>query len=182
MKIEYVAVSDAYYEHWILEQGGSGKLHHFCRHGLRTCQRKVGQDQLVHVQKCAYITEEDVEACLKQWKARRLDTTVPGRKRRDLEPARSDRGSHDDSLQATPTSKASPNTPGDSQGRDRRRRGDAEESSQEDRDVGRSNACPRRSTRRSRRSSQTEEEGSPSPHRCRPEEARGSAQEEGQKI
>ena len=152
MKIEYVAVSDAYYEHWILEQGGSGKLHHFCRHGLRTCQRKVGQDQLVHVQKCAYITEEDVEACLKQWKARRLDTTVPGRKRRDLEPARSDRGSHDDSLQATPTSKASPNTPSDSQGRDRRRRGDAEESSQEDRDVGRSNACPRRSTRRSRRS------------------------------
>ena len=87
MKVEYV--SDPYYEHWVLDQGGSGKLHHFCRHSLGTCQLKVGKEQLVHVQKWAYIGDEDVEACLKEWKVKRLDTAVPGRPKRYLEPARS---------------------------------------------------------------------------------------------
>ena len=115
MKIEYKGVSDAYYEHWVLDKGGSGKLHHFCRHGLGSCQRKVGRDQLVHAQKWAFITEEDVEceACLKWWQVKRLDTSVPGRRGRDLEPALPERHDpDDDAVAATPKSEALPHSPG----------------------------------------------------------------------
>lgn len=78
LKLEYLAVQDPYYEHWVSESGGSINFHHVCRKSLSTCLRKVGRKPIVHIQKWAFITESEVEACRKEWKVGRLDAPPPG--------------------------------------------------------------------------------------------------------
>ena len=77
MRVEYLGVSDPYYEHWVLESGASGLFHHVCRHPLSTCRRKVGSQAVVHVQKMAFIEAQDAEAILKEWKCKLLHHVVP---------------------------------------------------------------------------------------------------------
>ena len=43
---------------------------------------------MVHIQRLAFITEEEMEAVVKEWKVKRLDKTTPGRGGRSLVPAR----------------------------------------------------------------------------------------------
>eukprot|EP00435_Cladocopium_sp_Y103_P065348 s243_g27.t1 len=174
MRIEYIGVSDPYYLHWVEEQGGSAKLHHICRHSWSSCCRKVGKDQIVHVQRLAFISSDDVESCLKEWKVKRIDNVVPGTRRKGLEPVEDRRKAEE--LTTSAKSKALPphgSPPGDGRGRGAaatRGRSDSRDD-EDDRDVGRSNA-PRRRRRRKR-----SQHDSKSPHRCRPEEARGSVGE-----
>ena len=84
LKLDYVAASDEYYAHWIVDQGGSAKWHQVCRRPLSGCKPKVGRDQVVVIQRMAWITHEDVEACLKQWKVKRLDRSVPGSRKKPV--------------------------------------------------------------------------------------------------
>ena len=78
VKLEYLAVQDPYYEHWVSQSGGAIDLHHVCRKSLSTCLRKVGRKPIVHIQKWAFITESEVEACRKEWKVGRLDAPPSG--------------------------------------------------------------------------------------------------------
>ena len=78
LKLEYLAVQDPYYEHWVTQSGGSGCFHHACRKSLSTCQRKVGRKPIVHIQKWAFINESEAEDCRKEWKVGRLDAPPPG--------------------------------------------------------------------------------------------------------
>lgn len=78
LKLEYLAVQDPYYEHWVSESGASINFHHVCRKSLSTCLRKVGRKPIVHIQKWSFITESDAEACRKEWRVGRLDAPPPG--------------------------------------------------------------------------------------------------------
>ena len=99
LKLDYAAVTDPYYQHWVETEGGSGKWHHVCRRSLSTCQRKVGKDQVVHIQRMAFISPEDVDACLKLWKTKRLDQRPPGSKRPAMTPVVDPRRRQEDALQ-----------------------------------------------------------------------------------
>ncbi len=78
LKLEYLAVQDPYYEHWVTQSGGSASFHHACRKSLSTCQRKVGRKPIVHIQKWTFISESEAEECRKEWKVGRLDAPPPG--------------------------------------------------------------------------------------------------------
>lgn len=115
LKLKYLLIQDPYYEHWVEENDGSNLHHHVCRRSLSGCQRKVGRQGLVHIQKWAFITAEDVEACQKEWKVNKLKEKLPGVGRgRKLEPM----SLHSKSKPSKPAKKeASPEaSPGDSQG------------------------------------------------------------------
>eukprot|EP00435_Cladocopium_sp_Y103_P065997 s127_g28.t1 len=183
LKLEYIAVTDPYYQHWIETEGGSGKWHHVCRRSLSTCQRKVGKDQVVHIQKLAFVTSDEVDDCVKQWKAKRLDLSPPGAKKRVVKPVGDDRD-HADLRTASTKAKAS--KPGER----RRSRGgghggsrvshsheSARSSEEEDDDVGRSNAPKRRR----RRPVSPDGGGRRSPRRGHPADARGTVGDEARK-
>ena len=126
----------------------------------------------------AWITREDAEACLKQWKVKRLDRLVPGGRRREMTPMEDKRSIRDSGLSTASKSKATKPPGGGRHGDGHARSDDSldwsvEAESGEDQDVGRSNAEKRRSSRRSRRKRRSRAD-SRSPTRCRPEEARGS--------
>ena len=78
LKLEYLLIQDPYYAHWVEQNDGSSFQHHVCRKSLSTCLRKVGRSGVVHIQKWAFITAEDVEACQKEWKVSKLDHGSPG--------------------------------------------------------------------------------------------------------
>ena len=78
LQLSYILVQDPYYEHWVEQQGGSKFHHHACRRGLAGCMRKVGRQNVVHIQRWSFITAEDVTACQREWKCRRLDEEVSG--------------------------------------------------------------------------------------------------------
>ena len=167
LKLEYVAASDEYYQHWITSEGGSGRYHHVCRKSLGACRRKVGESGVVHIQKLAFVTSADVDSIVKEWKAKRLDNGPPvGRGTAPV----SSRGRPEDHL--TTASKRKAKRPPSYEERSPRRReqnqdfGSEDSKDERDQDVGRSNARRRRRRRHSSRSP-----------RCRPEEARGSVGE-----
>ena len=167
LKLEYVAASDEYYQHWITSEGGSGWYHHVCRKSLGACRRKVGESGVVHIQKLAFVTSADVDSIVKEWKAKRLDNGPPvGRGTAPV----SSRGRPEDHL--TTASKRKAKRPPSYEERSPRRReqnqdfGSEDSKDERDQDVGRSNARRRRRRRHSSRSP-----------RCRPEEARGSVGE-----
>ena len=78
LKLKYILIQDPYYAHWVKENDGSSYHHHVCRRGLTGCLRKVGRQELVHIQRWAFITEEEVTAIQKEWKVARLDKRSPG--------------------------------------------------------------------------------------------------------
>ena len=78
LQLSYLLVQDPYYEHWVEQQGGNRFHHHVCRRGLSGCMRKVGRQNVVHIQRWSFITEEDVTACHREWKCRRLDEETSG--------------------------------------------------------------------------------------------------------
>ena len=82
IRLEYIAVTDSYYEHWLRDEGQKVRFHHVCRNSLSTCKRKVGGEPIVHIQKMAFMRVDKVGACLKEWKVKRLglDEEVPGAK------------------------------------------------------------------------------------------------------
>ena len=179
IKLDYVAASDEYYAHWIVDEGGSAKWHHVCRRSWSSCRRKVGRDQIVHIQKMAWITLEDVEACLRQWKVKRLDRSLPGGRRKPVTPVDDAKAPKEADLQTASKAKAAKPPRGEERRGDGRgdsedsRGGSAELSGAEDDDVGRSNASKPRSGRKHSRRRRSHRD-SRSPRRCRPEEARGS--------
>ena len=163
LKLEYVAASDEYYQHWITSEGGSGQYHHVCRKSLGACRRKVGESGVVHIQKLAFVTSADVDSIVKEWKAKRLDKGPPVG--RGTAPVNS-RGRPGDHL--TTASKRKAKRPLSYEERSLRRPeqnqdfGSEDSKDERDQDAGRSNARRRRRRRHSSRSP-----------RCRPEEARG---------
>lgn len=38
LKLEYIAVTDAYYQHWVETEGSGVKFHHVCRSALSSCK------------------------------------------------------------------------------------------------------------------------------------------------
>ena len=78
LQLQYILVQDPYYAHWVEENDGSKLHHHVCRKSLSGCMRKVGRQSLVHIQRWAFITSEDVDACQREWKVNRLDKSHPG--------------------------------------------------------------------------------------------------------
>ena len=144
-----------------------------------SCRRKVGRDQIVHIQKMAWITLEDVEACLRQWKVKRLDRSLPGGRRKPVTPVDDAKAPKEADLQTASKAKAAKPPRGEERRGDGRgdsedsRGGSAELSGAEDDDVGRSNASKPRSGRKHSRRRRSHRD-SRSPRRCRPEEARGS--------
>ena len=78
LQLTYLLVQDQYYEHWVDQQGGSRFHHHVCRRGLSGCMRKVGRQNVVHIQRWSFITAEDVTACQREWKCRRMDEETSG--------------------------------------------------------------------------------------------------------
>lgn len=78
LQLQYILVQDPYYAHWVDHNDGSKLHHHVCRKSLSGCQRKVGRQGLVHIQKWAFITSADVDACQRDWKVDRLDKVHPG--------------------------------------------------------------------------------------------------------
>ena len=78
LQLEYILISDPYYAHWVEENDGSRFHHHVCRRSLSGCLRKVGRQELVHIQRWTFITAEDVDAVQKEWKVGRLDKKSPG--------------------------------------------------------------------------------------------------------
>ena len=78
LKLQYILIQDPYYKHWVVEQDGSSFHHHVCRRSLSGCLRKVGRQELVHIQRWAFITAEEATACQKEWKVKRLDEVPSG--------------------------------------------------------------------------------------------------------
>eukprot|EP00438_Fugacium_kawagutii_P004070 Skav200561 [mRNA] locus=scaffold2256:136068:151169:+ [translate_table: standard] len=72
VQLRYLQVQDAYYRHWVESQGDNYRFHHFCRRALSSCERKLGKKEVVHIQRFAVITFEDVERILKEWKLKPL--------------------------------------------------------------------------------------------------------------
>ena len=168
IKLQYVGVQDPYYAHWVESVGASDRFHHVCRKDLYACMRKVGRDVIVHVQRWAFITEKEMEACLKEWKVKKISEIPPGRSKA-LTPVTS---AAEEARRPTTAAKAKSARPGSSppppdefrrrsergEGRSHRRREQGEkvstadsrddDSGRRDDDVGRSNA-PSRKRRRS---------------------------------
>eukprot|EP00438_Fugacium_kawagutii_P028342 Skav219237 [mRNA] locus=scaffold1242:29107:30660:+ [translate_table: standard] len=71
-QIRYLQAQDAYYRHWATTQAGDYKYHHFCRLPLKTCERKVGKKEVVHIQRFAMVNEEEVARILAEWKLKPL--------------------------------------------------------------------------------------------------------------
>ena len=188
LQLRYVQVSDPYYQHWLESSGGGNFYHHLCAGGLRTCERKVGKEALVHVQHWLAIDKNQVKSIVKGWKTVPLNYGPPKAPRgRSLveEPvhtapkARPDRRDHGGHREATSPGegrgetedrRARSEVPGGGQEVRKHRRRTPSSSSHEDDDVGKSNARRGRSSGRRRRSRRE----SRSPTRCRPEDARGS--------
>jgi hypothetical protein len=38
LKLEYMGVTDAYYQHWVETEGSGVKFHHVCRSALSSCK------------------------------------------------------------------------------------------------------------------------------------------------
>ena len=169
--LKYIQVSDLYYEHWLRTTGGGNLFHHLCAHSWRGCRSKVGSDALVHVQKWVPIHRDLVKSVVKNWKTQPLDLGPPRPPKGislveepvmtapKAKPDRRDRGRRGERRD-----------PGDGRG-SRDRRGDDDSrmrSSEEDEDVGRSNA------RRSRKRRTSEHEDDSRERRGRPILARGT--------
>ena len=189
LQLRYVQVSDQYYQHWLETTGGGNFYHHLCTGSLRTCQRKVGKESLVHVQHWLPVDKGQVKSIVKGWKTAPLNYGPPrapkGRplveepvhtapKARPDRREQGERRRRDDDLGdgqgKLEDRREAAESPGGGQERRRERRRSPSDSSQEDGDVGRSNA--RRGRSRDRRRSSRRE--SRSPTRCRPEDAKGS--------
>ena len=68
LQIRYIQCSDPFYRHWVEAQDASTYHHHLCQHSYKSCQRKVGKDAVVHIQRWAPISKREMEAVLKEWK------------------------------------------------------------------------------------------------------------------
>ena len=187
VKLRYVGIEDSYYQHWAEMSSASEKFHHVCRRELHACMRKIGGTAVIHIQKWTYISEEEMESCLKAWKVKRLDNTVPG-KSKPLVALVTQRSEKEQPTTAAKAKTRKPGAPPPPPPRRSRRPGggqgrsgevvadlpededdeapDNEDFDDEDDDVGRSNAPKyKRKPRRSR---------SPRREVPRPETARGT--------
>ena len=70
IQVRYEQVSDPYYEHWVQTSGGGTHYHHLCRQVLRTCQRKVGRDAVVHILRWWPLSKEQVPSLVSSWKTK----------------------------------------------------------------------------------------------------------------
>eukprot|EP00438_Fugacium_kawagutii_P028805 Skav222861 [mRNA] locus=scaffold2201:87314:93953:- [translate_table: standard] len=77
LEIKYIQATDEYYRHWVAESRAHTLLHHICRLTLRTCQRKVGKEEIVHVQRFAPMTKEQKDKVLKEWRLKPLGEPGP---------------------------------------------------------------------------------------------------------
>ena len=166
LKLEYIAVTDPYYQHWVETEGSGVKFHHICRSTLSSCKRKVGGGPTVHIQKIAFLSASEVGQCLKEWKVKRLDEDIPVSRRKKkpqpMEDAR-DEGPHTAAKSKARHRHRREGSPGVGQEHSREDGSASPESQDEDLDVGRSNV--RQSHRDAR---------SPPRRSMRPERARGT--------
>ena len=169
LQVRYLQTSDPYYAHWLASSGGGNFFHHLCTHSLRTCTKKVGRDNLVHVLRWMPVSSELVPSIVKGWKTKPLPHGAPVPPKgvplveeplKTAPKRKPESGRHEEG-------RTRGRSPGDGRG-SRRISGDEHEVS-EDGDVGRSNA--RR--RRRHRSDRTPEDDSRD-ERGQPEKARGT--------
>ena len=84
VEIAYIQVSDGYYQHWLETSHGQDQFHHLCRHSLRSCQRKVGREGVVHIQRWRAVTAGEVSSVVQGWKTKPLldlgKPKLPGRR------------------------------------------------------------------------------------------------------
>ena len=150
--LRYLQVEDPYYQHWLETSGGGNFYHHLCVQGLKSCQRKVGRDAIVHVQHWLAVDSSQVKTIVRGWKTKPLNFGAPKAPRgRSLveEPVQTAPKARPEDHRRRHRSER-PRSPGDGQGRRRRSaRSPAREDLSEDSDVGRSNA--RRPERRTER-------------------------------
>eukprot|EP00971_Amphidinium_carterae_P225362 4469852-Amphidinium_carterae.1 len=65
---QYVASSDAYYRHWMVEGGHPEVgLYHLCPGQVGSCKYKVGKKPMVHTDKVRMVYAEDVDAGRVPW-------------------------------------------------------------------------------------------------------------------
>lgn len=83
---QYLGCSDEYYSYWVSNEMSADPYHHVCRSSLRTCKRKVGRDQIVHVLRWNHVTKHEADALLRSWGV----AERPPLKRK-LRPAKSER-------------------------------------------------------------------------------------------
>lgn len=154
LQLRYVQVEDQYYQHWLETTGGGNQYHHLCTHSLRSCQRKVGREGMVHIQHWLAVDKGQVASITKGWKTKPLGLGPPPAPKgvtlvegpvHTAPKARPDRRAREEERRCG-------RSPGEGQGGkgdETRSPSRSEEFMEEDDDVGKSNA-PRRRRRRHR--------------------------------
>lgn len=156
LQLRYIQVEDQHYQHWLETSGGGSQYHHLCTHSLRSCQRKVGRDGMVHIQHWLAVDKDQVGSITRGWKTKPLQLGPPAPPRgmalmeepiHTVPKPRPDRRGRDEARRHG-------HSPGDGQGgRGERARTPRreEDDSEEDDDAGMSNVPRRRRHREERR-------------------------------